>query len=306
MAEINSVSSSFTSTNAPDDSITTTDVTTNTVSNKEGEKSIVSIISSDSKFKDGEVVSTDKSLISTISSTVSSASDDEKLQSEIGPSNESLQNDAMVFLQIRSFVDDLHTVFGSKSKPLQLFQRLIQKTTDQHIEQRKKFITCFKTFFTKNNDAVLEKNATKLQDANIKYPSNSNIDIRIDLKHILHQADNDSKDSIWSHLRLINASFDESSAAKDALKNSLEQDTPETKLISNIMSKIESNIGDNVNTSDPMASMMSIMTSGVFTDIIGTMSTSMKSGNIDINRMFGSLQTVMSSIQGQSQNKSSE
>lgn len=203
-----------------------------------------------------------------------------------------------VFPKVKNLVEDLNNVFGKKQKSLKLFNRLISKTPEDNIEQKNKFCELFRVFCTSNRDAILEQKDQKLVQTEIKYPS-QNTDIKINFRDILRNCDNLEKKQIWSHLSVIYAFWDQSSDAIDAIKKSLSQDTPESNFMTNIMSQVEGLIDEN--TSDPMAAMMGLLQSGKLNQIIGSLTQSLGNSDsgLDLSKMGGLLQTVMSSFQSQ-------
>ncbi len=213
-------------------------------------------------------------------------------------SNFSTEDKAKAFKRIKEFVDNLHTVFGPKQKSLQLFHRLLQKTTIEQIEAYNRYINAFVEFCSKNQACILAKN-TNLVVSQIVYTNvakTSKLDIKIDMKQIFDAADVQDKNSIWKHLQGINVCFDSSADAIQAFQKSLNEDTPESQMINNIMNQVQSSIDPN-SSADPMMSIMSLVTSGKLQDIMGTMTQSMSSGNIDIKKIFNSLHSVMNSVE---------
>jgi hypothetical protein len=63
--------------------------------------------------------------------------------------------------------------------------------------------------------------------------------------------------------------------------------------LEDIFSTVEKTVKPNGN---PAESISSIMSSGVFTDIVQKMSTGLESGNLDLNKLMGAVQGMVSSM----------
>lgn len=109
-------------------------------------------------------------------------------------------------------------------------------------------------------------------------------------------ADLETTNVIWQHLLVITNSVDPSEEAMEILKKSLEEKSNEGAFLSNLVQKIEKNVDPN--SSDPMAAIMGLMSSGVFTDLISNMNSGMQDGSLNIGKLFGTVQGMMSSMQG--------
>ena len=197
------------------------------------------------------------------------------------------------FHHIVNFVEDLSQSFGTKQHSLVLYNRLISKTKITHNEAISRHIKSFSDFVVKNNKAILEKNYKLLVDPVIFYSSKVNIKMDEIFKH----ADDDTSGVIWKHLLVISSYLNPESQAASVLKKTLEEKSNETEFLSTIVDKIEKSVDPNV--TDPMSAIMNIMSSGVFTDLVNTMNTGMKNGSLNMNKLFGTVQTMMSSMSGE-------
>ena len=69
----------------------------------------------------------------------------------------------------------------------------------------------------------------------------------------------------------------------------------EEDFLSNIMDKVGKHI-DPTKTSNPAEMMSGIMSSGLFTELMNDMNEGMSSGDLDINKMMGSLQGMIGNL----------
>lgn len=205
---------------------------------------------------------------------------------------------------IKNFIADLHEVFGSNDKDLQLYHRLLNKCQPKHHEQVSRFINGICEFCKENTDAIKQRDINLLKVDEICYNSaapNNKLTLKVNVGDILrNKADNDSKKSIWSHLQAIYVNNFDDSDALVAFKKSLKDDTPENQLLSTIMSQVESTLQSNNGNVDPLNCALTMMSNGSIQNIIGSLQQNMSEGNFDIDKLFESLKGVMSKIQTQS------
>lgn len=215
----------------------------------------------------------------------------------------------IAFNAIAQFMKELNTIFGKKYRPIALYNRLISKTTLMHQNAISRHISVFRDFCTVNRTCILTRNK-ELKDDVIFYSEA----VSIFMNEVFNLTENEEdseeiKEGIWKHLLTISALVDPSGRAKDVLKKSVvnergnvlenvRESTPvgnkksETNFINNIIEKVEKNIDPNV--SDPMQAVSSMMKSGVFTDLLSDITNGMKSGELDINKMFSAVNEMVS------------
>ena len=207
----------------------------------------------------------------------------------------------IIFKTISNFIKDLSELYGKQHHPLNLYRRLIEKTSVIHEQAISKNIEIFKTFCNQNKDAITVKDTTLLKEPLIKYSDK----VFIDMDTIFKLSGNDVEtlEAIWKHLLAIMAYVDPSSNAKKLLKEmSQNDDNKEAKFIKNIMETVESTIDPNT-VSNPMTAVTSIMSSGVFTNLVSNMQNGIESGDLDLTKLMGTVQNMMSSIGGQGELK---
>jgi hypothetical protein len=215
----------------------------------------------------------------------------------------------ITFKAIASFTKDLGEVFASNQHSLKLYCHLIQKTTLSHEKAIKKHIDAFRKFSIENRDAIEQKDHTKLKSTKIgKIKSGSRIEysknVYIDISAIFKIADEDTRNVIWKHLLVISALCDPTSAAKKILKASSDKNSvKETDFIADIISKVETHVKPD---SNPIEAVSSIMKSGVFTDIVTNLNKGMSDGSLDLAKLIGNVQNMVTTINSVKQGGSEE
>ncbi len=215
-------------------------------------------------------------------------------------SNKLTANELLAFQAISSFVSEANSVGGSTQKSLQLYNRLIQKTQIGHTDAIHKHLNAFKKFCQDNQEALKEQEVDKLANNIIEYSSRVYINVRLLL---LNSKENSS--AIWQHIITIGAIVYPQAKLKKVLKeqqevaasnNSLvfDGDTPEDDFLSNIMNKVESSVDPN--TDNPTAALGQIMSGGLMTDLMGSMTSGMQDGSLDLGKLMGSLQKMVGKL----------
>lgn len=191
-----------------------------------------------------------------------------------------------IFPLIASFVSDAEECFGNTQHSLRLYNRLLTKNvnTDQ---ERLEHVSIFSKYVQDNYQAILTKDAKKLTSDVIFFSKK----INIKLGEIFKKADNDTTEAIWRHLLVISTAVDPSSDAMNVLKKSMEEKSNEGNFLTNIMNKIQTGVDPNVN--DPMSAIMGLMSSGVLTELMSSMSSGMSNGQLDVSKLFGLVQGMI-------------
>ena len=68
----------------------------------------------------------------------------------------------------------------------------------------------------------------------------------------------------------------------------------EDDFLSNIMNKVESSVDPN--TDNPTAALGQIMSGGLMTDLMGSMTSGMQDGSLDLGKLMGSLQKMVGKL----------
>ena len=202
----------------------------------------------------------------------------------------SLDYNLLTFKAINTFVNDLSEVFGGDFHSLKLYQRLLHKTGITHDVAISKHIQSFKTYCVSNRESIINNDISSLNDDTIEYSPR----VFIDIKKILLTADNDTKKTIWKHLLTISALVDPAGRAKEILKNSSSSPTNESNFLENIINKVENNV--NPNASNPLEVVNSLMTSGVFNELLTGMNDGLQNGSLDLTKLVGTVEKVCANI----------
>lgn len=215
-------------------------------------------------------------------------------------------NTILIFKSITGFISDLNTEFGSKHKSIALYNRLLEKTGIVHVGPVHKHINCFRSFFSSNVKAMEEQNISLFLEPRISYSDR----VYVDVLTIFRQSSEESSSIIWKHLLTIWGLIEPTSQAKRILNESIKQSNgadKESKFLSDIIERVEKSVSSSdvdVN-SNPMAAVSNLMNSGVFTDLINGMQTGLSDGSLDIGKLMGSVQGMMSKMGGSSSSSSS-
>ena len=195
----------------------------------------------------------------------------------------------ITFKAITTFISQLNEIFGSDKQnfSLKLYNRLISKTTISHDKAIQKHIDIFKDFCTTNRDGLLNKDIKKIITHKIIYSDK----VYIDFSNIFKRADKETTSVIWKHLLTISALVDPAGNAKEILKNS--PDNIEADFLTDIINKVETHVSPGAN---PMEAINSIMSSGVFTELISGMNSGIQDGKLDLGKLMGTVQKMCVSI----------
>jgi phage-related tail protein len=206
-------------------------------------------------------------------------------------------NTVFLFKCIVNFIHDLNELYGEEQKSLQYYNLLMEKTGIVHQEPIKKHIKIFYDFCRENEDAILEKDSTKITKWKIEYSEK----VFIDLKTIYESTDDENREILWKHFLTLLAVLNPTSRAKEIIAAQKESKIKEGKLaneedfLTNIIQKVSGSI--NVTESDDPAKMMTgLMSSGIFTELVDDMNNGISNGDLDIGKMMSSLQGVMGNL----------
>ena len=113
--------------------------------------------------------------------------------------------------------------------------------------------------------------------------------VQIDVQTILHNADSNTKKVIWEHLLCICAKLSPDSEARNILKASFKDKTPENDFLQNIMGEVQSHITPNAGA-NPMQLIGSLLQSNTIGKLISGMNDGVSSGQLDMKKLLGSVQ----------------
>jgi len=198
----------------------------------------------------------------------------------------------LAFKAISSFIKDIAEEYGDSIHSVKLYNHLLTKTTLQHTKAIEKHYNLFKEFCVTNRNAIEKTSVDDLQSTYIEYSEN----IKVDISEIFKQATKQNTEIIWKHILTISAIVDQSGEARRVLKelsSNKEGAINENDFLTDLLDKIETVVDPNA---DPMSSISSLMSSGVFTDIITGMGNGLQDGSLDLNKLMGSVQGLVTKM----------
>ena len=202
----------------------------------------------------------------------------------------------ITFKAIVTFVNELEETFGDEHRSLKLYAKLLNRTTLAHNKPIKKHIDSFSNFCIKNRESILNKNSKEFIEYKILYSQR----VFIDMKEIfsLISKDKETEQVIWKHLLFISARVDPTGQAKQLLKDqqSSKGNGEEVDFLSDIISKVESSVDPDA---DPMQAVSSIMSSGVFTELVQGMGNGLQDGSLDLPKLMSTVQTMVTKLNDQ-------
>ena len=198
------------------------------------------------------------------------------------------------FSKISDFVAQLYEVFGGKFHELTLYNHLLTKTKLSHKQAIKRHIEIFSEFCSRNKDAIAERDHTKIVSGVISY--SEKVSINLPAIFACHDMDTDTETQIWSHILVINATIDPSSDARTILQQLQTESTSEGKFLDGFMNKIEQSVDRDKLNADPVSAASSILQSGVLNDLVGSIDSGVKSGNLDLSKLVGTVQQMLSGL----------
>ena len=195
------------------------------------------------------------------------------------------------FKAISNFVNELEESFAKKHRPLKLYARLVNKTTFSHEKAMNKHIQAFNKFCVSNRQSIID-NSKDLEMALISYSNR----VFINMEEIFKLTDKETEKMIWQHLLYISALVDPAGKAKEILKENMKTGktgNSEANFLTDIIDKVEKNVDPNAN---PMEAVSSIMQSGIFTDLIGSMNNGISNGSLDMGKLMGAVQGMVGQL----------
>ena len=205
----------------------------------------------------------------------------------------------IIFNCISKFISELNSQFSDKQRSLQLYSRLIEKTTIVHEEPIKKHIDAFKSFCINNRDAISKLDYNLLVQQNVTYSER----VYVNIHSILKDADKEETKVIWKYILSLSAYLDPSNKAKEMLKKSMESSGntggKEEDFLTNIINEVEGQVDP---TQNPMEAVSNIMQSGLFSNLVGNMNSGLQNGELDLGKLMGTVQTMVGSLNQMTQN----
>jgi hypothetical protein len=163
---------------------------------------------------------------------------------------------------------------GENHINIQLYNRLLEKTTLTNTTSIEKHISIFKEFCVSNNESIINRNYNEFESEGVNFSDN----IYINFKNVFEEGNEEDCDRLWGMLN----NFAKKTKPRD------------NNFLANLMGKIEGSV--DVNTSNPMEAITSMMSSGVFTDLVGTMTSGLSNGDITLGSLFGQMNDLAGNL----------
>ena len=190
---------------------------------------------------------------------------------------------------IKTYVNNLDECYGEDLVNIRLYNNLLKKTTSSHTEAIDKHIKLFSDFCDVNEKIILSNEYNNLVNSKIKFTEN----VYLDMNEILEMCDDNSeKKNMWKHLQLMCSVNNPSINAKEIL---FQKETSETNFLKNMMDKVESSV-ENMDSSNPMEAITGMMSSGVFSELVGSMTSGLQSGDLNIGNLLGTVNEMVGSM----------
>jgi hypothetical protein len=197
-----------------------------------------------------------------------------------------------IFKAINNFVTEINKEFGAKYMEVALYNRLLEKTGVNNRNAVLKHIDVFKSFFQNNRNAIEKKETTLIKPC-ISYSDK----VFLNIQKLLDDSNSDTRKIIWDHLYYIWNLIDPTGQAKKLIKENT-GDSLEGDFLQKMVEKVSSVVAEKNPSPDsnPVDMAMDLMKSGVFSDMVNTMSSGASNGKLDINKMFTTVTTMINKM----------
>ena len=213
---------------------------------------------------------------------------------------------------VTTFVEDLWDAFGVKTEvsPLALYNRLLTSHLNSDDKEAvNKCLMNFRQFVVIHNDNLVDDNLDGIpKNARIPYGDSKKVYIEIGL--FIADSDEDTKAVIRQHLLTISTILEPDNKKMAALESKIEElkidtSTKEGKFVGDILEKAgktmsQLSLSDNQN---PASAMAGLMQSGILADLTLGLQQGVGSGEMDIAKLFESMQGAMGVFTNQDMSK---
>lgn len=223
-----------------------------------------------------------------------------------GPTTKLGATDLLAFKAITSFITELGKYYGKNQRSLALYARLIEKTNISHEQNIVKHVDAFKGFCVKNREAIVESRVDLLKTNVINFSSN----VFVNIAAILKIAETDDIPVVWEHLVTISSILDPEGGQKKVvhsketqdLKDSIQGKGKEDNLLRDIIDTVGVSLGKGEKmestSRNPDQAVSDILNNGSLTNIMKSMTEGMEKGDLDLTKLMGSIQGMVSNMQG--------
>ncbi len=200
-----------------------------------------------------------------------------------------------IFSKILAFGKELNDTFGNKYNNVRLYYKLLKKTPVANKSAISKHNYIFENFYNSNKQFVISKSIKELVFDNITFSDK----VFINIKQLMNETDKETRETIFKHLQLISYMITGDKEIKESLTGTsiaaLDDKDNESEFISGFMSKVEGAFRDK-NYDNPLTATMDLLQSGIFTDVVNTMSKDLSSGKLNINKLLGNVQGMVKDL----------
>ena len=219
-------------------------------------------------------------------------------------------NSLKSFTKILTFGKELNDMFGNKHNNIHLYYKLLKKTPVSNKNAINKHNSIFENFYNENKNFVLNKSLKALVSDNISFSDK----VYINIRQIMNDSDKETRETIFKHIQLISYLITKDQEIKSklmglsemslvqglpgsgpGLTNTDEEEGNEKEFIDGFMNKIEDAFKDK-NYDNPLSATMDLLQSGLFSDVVNTMSKDVSAGKLDINKLLGNVQGMVKSL----------
>jgi hypothetical protein len=188
-----------------------------------------------------------------------------------------------IFGLIKQFISTINDCYGNDFINVQLYNRLLEKTTEEHTESITKHISLFTEFATVNETMIKER-SVEFVNGEIRYSEK----VYLNMKEILDKCSKKEKNTVWKYIILISSKVNENIDAKELLK---EEKKESTNFLQDIMETVDEHIDKDA--TNPLEAMGGLISSGVFTNIVEKMTSGLQNGELNIGNLLGSVNEMM-------------
>jgi hypothetical protein len=210
------------------------------------------------------------------------------------------------FVKILSFLNELNECFGHKHDNINKYYRLLKNVDKSNEYAINKNVKVFEDWYANNKSAVTKKTHKLIVDPTIKFSDR----VFINIADLIKEADQETKDIIWSHLQiilLIIQPSDEVISAVEATAKAVEtvnNDIPQlpfntnNKSIKKIMNKMQTAFQQKQFANESEA-LSSLMNPGMFGELVETMNKDIESGELTLAGLVSDVQEMVGNVTGQ-------
>lgn len=223
------------------------------------------------------------------------------------------EHNLKAFNSIINFVNCLYECFGKTSKPLALYNRLLNKTTLKDIEPIQKHVKTFDAFFKQYQPQILSGSPLPA-NASIKYSDRVHIDLGqlcakcnnaqtlktirqhlLTIEAILHPNDANLLESLKTASQPAPVAISGFQGASQIPSLNLDNSTKEGAFINDVFGNLTESLSS-ADTSDPMSMLTNFLTSGSLQKMFSGLQEGVESGDMKPEQLMKGVQQAMGGL----------